>query len=1045
MAEKVKAEQLTPMMRQYFEVKQQYPDTLLFFRLGDFYELFYDDAKLVSNLLNLTLTRRNQNSAEPVPMAGIPHHTVDNYVARLLKAGHSVVICDQITDKQSAGRNMIERQVTRIITPGTVTEASIIPEKQDSLIAAVFAEKGRKGTHYGFATLNLSSGRFTVAEANNMAEVLLLIDKCAPAELLYPERFESYDQLKTVLCRKALPLWDFDHDTAVRTLCSQFKTRALKGFGIENKHTAICAAGALLNYVKTTQNVTIEHITSIVTDETTSTVLLDHTAQRNLELIENLSGNSTGSLMAVLDDTRTPMGTRLLRNMIINPLRNNAEVNRRLDLLEALQSCPSGDELSEVFASMGDLERIVARIGLRAAKPRDLSKLRDSLSLLPLIKYLLSLSPSQAAHTDPDMVNQVLLRANSALASNDDSIPPEFDAAACAADAATCGAEDNGADADACGADINRTDADVPSELSPAYGFAEAGTDAAAAANAVAAAARSLFEHRADLGPDDFASEEEARLITLLRQKAELLPDLNRIYQLLVRTIKTFPSLLLRDGGVIAPGCSAELDELRTLQGGAESLLEEIEERERKRTGINTLKVRRNNVQGFYIEVTRAQSDRVPADYIRKQTLKNNERYITAELKALEEKTVSAKARALQIEKEIYDQLLEQLIPELPNLSAFAHNIALIDVALGLARVAARNGYTRPQVVSDNIISIKDGRHPVVEALSSAPFIANSIELKPGHSLAVISGPNMGGKSTFMRQTALIAIMARMGSFVPAQQAVIGDIDRIFTRIGASDDLASGRSTFMVEMEETAVILNNATPESLVIMDEVGRGTSGAEGAAIAEAIVQYLSRDLCPKTMFATHYTEVTTLIENYSCAFNLCFNATEHDGRIVFLYHAEPGRQSRSFGIEVAQLAGVPPRITRKAIGFYKARSLELDRADIFTPPLLSSDDNLLSSAAPVAAAATAAEATTAVAAVADADEVMEQQQEISRLQAALNASEARSAALTGALTDSGEVVAALKKIELDRLTPLAALNTLYELKQLADQVQLQDQTAD
>ena len=495
---------------------------------------------------------------------------------------------------------------------------------------------------------------------------------------------------------------------------------------------------------------------------------------------------------------------------------------------------------------------------------------------------------------------------------------------------------------------------------------------------------------------------------------------------------------------MIADGYNDELDELRDLQNGSEQTLKAIEEREKQRTGINTLKVSFNNIHGYYIEVSRGAADRVPMDYIRRQTLKNSERYITPELKELEEKTLSAQGRSLQIEKDLYAQILEQLIAELPDLSTFAHNIALLDVLLTLARVAHKRNYTRPTLTNDNVIKIVAGRHPVVEALNDTPFIANSIELTPEHHLAVISGPNMGGKSTYMRQMALIAIMARIGSFVPAQKALIGDIDRIFTRIGASDDLASGRSTFMVEMEESATILNNATAKSLVIMDEVGRGTSGAEGAAIAEAIVQYLAKDLPAKTLFATHYTEVTTLIENYNTAFNLCFNAQESHGKIVFLYKAEPGRQSRSFGIEVAQLAGVPTKITKRAIGFFRARAKELESADIFTSPLL--DNNAF---APLPQAQqTSSNSSSAydeqLPHLADSSVSMAPQDQgeeaakatalaakISALEAQVREEQARAATVEAEMAEQQELMQSIKALNLDTLTPLEALNTLHQLK--------------
>ena len=868
---------------------------------------------------------------------------------------------------------MIPRKVSRIITPGTVTDEGMVPERQDNILAAVFADK----TNFGFSTLDLSTGRFTTTEVDNLPDLLLYVNKVNPAELLYPERFAYFKEIEQLLCIKSLPAWDFDFESAQTLLCQQFKTKSLSGFDVQGMHAGICAAGALLHYLKSTQTVDIAHITGIVHDKSSNLVLLDKNAQRNLELLSNLNGNDQGSLLAILDETRTLMGSRLLRNMLVNPLRNNQELNYRLDVVEALMQWPQAEELSSILSNIGDLERIVARIGLSSAKPRDLSKLRDALAQIPSIKHLL----------------------NTAFTADT---------------SATAAADTTNAAADA--------------------------TTAATAANAEATAATAATAATTA----NSTNPDAERYRTLLALKADQLPDLSAVHDLLQRAIKEFPSLLIRDGDVIADGYNDELDELRDLQNGSEQTLKAIEEREKQRTGINTLKVSFNNIHGYYIEVSRGAADRVPMDYIRRQTLKNSERYITPELKELEEKTLSAQGRSLQIEKDLYAQILEQLIAELPDLSTFAHNIALLDVLLTLARVAHKRNYTRPTLTNDNVIKIVAGRHPVVEALNDTPFIANSIELTPEHHLAVISGPNMGGKSTYMRQTALIAILARIGSFVPAQKALIGDIDRIFTRIGASDDLASGRSTFMVEMEESATILNNATTKSLVIMDEVGRGTSGAEGAAIAEAIVQYLAKDLPAKTLFATHYTEVTTLIENYNTAFNLCFNAQESHGKIVFLYKAEPGRQSRSFGIEVAQLAGVPTKITKRAIGFFRARAKELESADIFTSPLL--DNNAF---APLPQAQqTSSNSSSAydeqLPHLADSSVSMAPQDQgefaakttalnakISALEAQVREEQARAATVEAEMAEQQELMQSIKALNLDTLTPLEALNTLHQLK--------------
>lgn len=1056
----INVEQLTPMMRQYVEMRRQHPDKLMFYRLGDFYEMFFDDAKVAASILDLTLTRRGNQGGEPIPMAGVPVHTAESYITRLMKAGYSVVICDQLTDKSAAGNNMIERRITRIYTPGTATDEGMIPEKQDNIIAAVFGEKNS----FGFATLSLGSGHFTTTEVNSINDLLMFIAKTSPAELLYPEHFTHYQDLAEVLCRKALPLWDFDFKNAQALLCEQFKTKSLTGFDLDKLHAGVCAAGALLKYVKDMQKVDIEHITGITHDRSSDIVLLDKNAQRNLELSKNLSGNDEGTLLSVLDDTRTAMGSRLLRHMMTNPLRDNQQINERLDLVEAFMHCPTADELGMELASIGDIERIVARIGLRSAKPRDLSKLREALATLPKIKQLMvnawpeyaSLPPEVAALAESAGRPQATSAPTATVEQQDLAATPSMaeptstgdsTAADTTTSTATAEASASNADAEAEPPATSATPESVPTASAVNANVAVNSTDAASAehsnyseeisntAGAAAASADAADANAAEAGTSGDEADTKRRFAQMLINQAAQIPDSAEVLDLLQRAIMEFPALLIRDGGVIAAGYNAELDELRDLQNGSEHTLADIEAREKERTGINTLRVRFNNVHGYYIEVSRGAAEKVPMDYIRRQTLKNSERFITPELKELEEKTLSAQTRSLQIEKELYTQLLEILITHLPTLSSFAHSIARLDAMMALARVAVKRHYFRPELVSDSIIKITAGRHPVVEALSNTPFIANGIELNDKRNLAVISGPNMGGKSTFMRQTALIAIMARMGSFVPATQAVIGDIDRIFTRIGASDDLASGRSTFMVEMEETATILNNATTKSLVIMDEVGRGTSGAEGAAIAEAIVQYMAKDLKAKTLFATHYTEVTTLIENYANAFNLCFNAQEFNGKIVFLYHAEPGRQSRSFGIEVAQLAGVPAKITKRAVGFYRAHAKELESQDLFTPPLLGAvpaDNNNNSNTSATETGSDSA--ATAAQSKGDAHEALTQAVErIKVLEAQVRESSARAEAAESEYERYVQLAQRIRALEVEQLTPLEALNTLYQLKEM------------
>lgn len=960
---------ITPMMRHYQEVKAQYPDDLVFYRLGDFYELFYDDAKVASEVLDLTLTRRGNNNGNPIPMAGVPFHAADTYISRLLKQGYSVVICEQIGERKQ-GKSM-DRKVTKVITPGTVTEDEMLPERQDNLVASIYQDK----LHFGFATLNLCSGKFTTTELSSTQDLKLYIDKIAPAELIYPERFAYMDLIQDCLCIKARPLWTYDYQTAYDALCKQFKTKSLIGFGIEEQTSAICAAGSLLDYVHSTQNVTLEHITSISRYESSNIVLLDKCAQKNLELVTNLNGESHGSLLNVLDQTRTSMGSRQLRNMMLNPMRDNAKVNQRLDLVEAFMSFPKLEELSDLFASIGDIERIVARISLHSAKPRDLSKLRDSLELLPSIKYTLC---TGAGLEPPAPVTFKPLDAHNFARDHDvDGAPTNFNSdygviiGGQVADGgmATPTIGTDAAQTNAFREALNVFDAQHKAQAEQIEALdaqAEARTEAEAWTGAGPNArpgtgAGTEAEPNAGISGATGATSSEAmeqgqpvlqeyggrlsapQMQRIFKQWSDNLPEVADLADLLKRSIKEFPALLLRDGGVIADGYNADLDQKRDLQNGAEETLAAIEEREKARTGINNLKVRYNNLHGYYIEISKSAAQNAPLDYARLQTLKNAERFITEELRELQKETSAAKEESLRLEKRLFDEVQETLISRLNDLKAISQQLALMDACVSLSEVALQRHYVRPVLVDKSYFKVVAGRHPVVESLSNTPFISNGLELSDEHSLVVISGPNMGGKSTFMRQNALIAIMARMGSFVPANSAIIGDIDRIFTRIGASDDLASGRSTFMVEMEETATILNNASPKSLVIMDEVGRGTSGLEGAAIAEAIVQYLVNTLPAKTMFATHYTEVTNLVENYPNAQNLCFNAKEYQGKIVFLYHAQPGRQSRSFGIEVAQLAGIPDKITKQAILFFQARTQEMNQVNQFSPSLFASVEML------------------------------------------------------------------------------------------------------
>ena len=855
----------TPMMRQYLEIKAKYPETLVFYRLGDFYELFFDDAKEAAALLDLTLTRRGNQGGQPIPMAGVPYHAVDSYLAKLIKLGRSAVICEQIGDPKTA-RGMLERKVSKILTPGTVTDEGIAPDSRDNTAACIFA--GR--SCYGFACLSLSSGDFKAAAVGRPEALKLLLEKHAPAEIICPEGFAEPELLADYACVKEVPAWYFDLKTCYQNLCQQFATHSLFAFDLENIEDAVCAAGALLSYVKNTQQQTLAHIRRIVREEPSSAVILDKTAQRNLELLTNLRGEKHGSLISILDQTRSPMGARLLSSLLVEPLRSNAQVNERLDLVESLLHLPQEEELADLISSCGDTERAAARTALNTARPKDLTVLRASMDALPDICSILKDSNSPA-----------------------------------------------------------------------------------------------------------------------LQQYAAKLPELTELAQLLHAAIAEVPSSFLRDGGVIAPGYNSHLDTLRDLMTGADRTLEQIAERERERTGIQTLRVAFNQVHGYYIEVSRGQADAVPADYQRRQTLKNCERFITPELKKLEEETLNAKAEALDLEKELYQDVLNRLNARIDELTACARALALLDVLRSFAKIAEERGYVRPQLADTSVISIQGGRHPVIETLSSQPFIANDVSFKDKRIL-VISGPNMGGKSTFMRQTALIAIMARIGSFVPAQSAEIGQIDRIFTRIGASDDLVSGRSTFMVEMEETASILNQATSQSLVLMDEVGRGTSTLEGAAIAQAVTQYLCTHIQALTLFSTHYAEVTALEQAYpEIMQNICFKAAETHGKIVFLYQAEPGAQSYSYGVEVGRLAGLPSEVIKCAKDLI-----------VRLPQLRAAQAADGTAAAPSAAA------------IIKLEKVSEPKMELK--------------------PEEEQILRKLKELNVNSLTPLQALNTLNELQQ-------------
>jgi DNA mismatch repair protein MutS len=797
-------DQHTPMMQQYLRIKADHPGELLFYRMGDFYELFYDDAKRAAELLDITLTTRGKSAGAPIPMAGVPYHSAESYLARLVRLGESVAICEQVGDPNSS-KGPVERRVVRIVTPGTLSDEALLDEGRDNLLLALH----RQGERIGLATLDLAGGRFVVAEVDGETALAAALQRLQAAELLVAEDGSWPDPVTAHSGLRRRPPWLFDLDAARRLLCEQFGTRDLAAFGCEGLPLALEAAGCLLQYARDTQRSTLPHITALSTEHRDDGVALDPATRRNLELDRNLAGGEDNTLFAILNTTRSPMGARLLRRWLHRPLRDLAVLGARQDAIAELLVDFRFEALREVLAQVGDVERIVARVALRSARPRDLARLGDALRRLP------------ALHE--------------------------------------------------------------------------------AAGPLAAARSRELLAHCQPL--PEFASLLEGALVDN-------------------------PPAVIRDGGVIAAGFDAELDELRGLSESAGDYLVELEVRERARTGIGTLKVGYNRVHGYYIEISRAQAAQAPADYQRRQTLKNAERFITPELKSFEDRALSAKSRALAREKALYEELLDRLNDGLARLQTVAGGLAELDTLACLAERAASLDLVRPGFVADARIDIASGRHPVVEHVLDAPFIANDCRLDEERRLLLITGPNMGGKSTYMRQTALIALLAHVGSFVPAERVELCPIDRIFTRIGSSDDLAGGRSTFMVEMTETASILHHATPRSLVLMDEIGRGTSTFDGLSLAWASAVYLARELGAMTLFATHYFELTHLAEQLDGVVNVHLDASEYGDRIVFLHRVQDGPADRSYGLQVAALAGIPRPVLEQARR--KLAELETQRGD-------------------------------------------------------------------------------------------------------------------
>src|SRR3569833_2929068 len=818
------AEKHTPMMQQYLRIKADYPGMLVFYRMGDFYELFFDDADKAARLLGITLTQRGSSNGAPIKMAGVPFHSADQYLAKLVKLGESVAICEQIGDPATS-KGPVERKVLRVVTPGTLTDSDLLPEKSERPLLALCKLPQRKGASIGIAWLSLASGALKVMEFSGDEQLLARrlkheLERIAPAELLLADGAETDGPLCNDSVesgkRTAVPAWHFDAAAGKKILVELLGTASLDGFGAEGMQAAIGAAGALMRYAQATQGKALQHVRSLAVESENEFIGLDAATRRNLELTETLRGQEASSasptLFSLLDHCRTSMGSRLLRHWLHHPRRDQAIAQQRHAAIGALLQNDADARLSATLSLVPDIERITTRIALLSARPRDLAGLRTGLQQLPALRECIA-----ACNRDAD---SALLRT-------------------------------------------------IEQGLATPF------------------ACLSLIE----------------------------------------RGIASEPAALVRDGGVIAQGFDAELDELRALSQNAEQFLLDLETRERARTGIANLRVEYNKVHGFYIEVTHGQTDKVPDDYRRRQTLKNAERKNTPELKAFEDKALSAQERALSREKYLYEKLLQDLAPHIGNLQAIAHALAELDVLVALADHAQRHQWCAPQLVAEPAVLIEQGRHPVVENMIEL-FIANDCMLTPERKLLLITGPNMGGKSTYMRQVALIALLAYVGSFVPAVSAVIGPIARIFTRNGAADDLAGGRSTFMVEMTEPAASLHGATEQSLVLMDEVGRGTSTFDGLALAWAIARHLVEHVKSFTLFATHYFELTQLPDLHPAAANVHLSAVEHKDKIVFLHAVQAGPASQSYGLQVAQLAGVPQtviRAARKHLAMLEAQSVQ------------------------------------------------------------------------------------------------------------------------
>src|SRR6266852_4151799 len=792
----------TPLMRQYNAVKEQVSGALLLFRLGDFYELFFEDAVTAARELEITLTSRNKEKGMAIPMCGVPYHAAEGYVARLIHKGYRVAICDQM-EPAGAGKKLVKREITRIVTPGTATDAHLLRSHENNYLAAV----ARSGARAGIAHVDVSTGEFKVTELET-AEVQAALEHLGAREVLFPADLPLFasQEKSTRYLRTDLEDWIFSFDYADRMLRDHFHLLSLDGQGLAGRHAAICAAGAILHYLRDTQRAALDHLDRPTHFDRAGSMLLDAVTVRNLELIEpvfadDVALGKSATLLGVLDQTATGMGGRLLRQRLLRPSLSQPEIEDRLDAVgEFLRETILRAELRKELAGVLDLERLLAKVTLGSAGPRDLLALGKSLERIPLLKQRV-----------------------------------------------------------------------------------------------------------------------ENRQSARLKRICASLDDVPEVRDRILSAIADEPPMLLTDGGAIRPGYNADLDELRDLSRNGRQYIAQIEARERERTGIQSLKVRFNNVFGYYIEISKANLHNAPADYERKQTLVNAERFTTPELKDYERKVLDAEEKILVLEKDLFNEVRRFAAEHAQRIRQTAAAIAEMDVTAALAQVAAENRYARPQFSSGDEMRIDAGRHPVIERLTeqdAGRFIPNDLYLNSSTDLiAVITGPDMGGKSTYLRQAALIALMAQMGSFVPADSTQLPIIDRIFTRIGASDNLARGRSTFMVEMTETAVILNTATPRSLVVLDEIGRGTATYDGLALAWAVVEHIHRNIRAKTLFATHYHELTELASQLDGVRNLQVSVKESGDQILFLRRVEPGAADRSYGIEVARLAALPMSVIERA----------------------------------------------------------------------------------------------------------------------------------